>query len=86
MSELRIKNRSETDLRSCEVTKAVTNKAQKKIWGFNGIRTHDLRDTGATLYGRSIILSYNGYKLNSQLTCSRGGFIAQNLNVCLMHL
>ena len=28
MSELRIKNRSESDLRSCEVTKAVTKKAQ----------------------------------------------------------
>ena len=31
MSALRIKNRSERDLRSCEVTYAVTNKAQKKI-------------------------------------------------------
>ena len=31
VSELRIKNRSESDLRSCEVTYAVTNKAQKKI-------------------------------------------------------
>ena len=50
MSALRIKNRSESDLRSCEVTEAVTNKAQKKLWGFNGIRTHDLRDTGAMLY------------------------------------
>ena len=30
MSELQIKNKSERDLRSCEVTnKAVTNKAQK---------------------------------------------------------
>ena len=30
ISELRIKNRSEEDLRSCKVTlKAVTNKAQK---------------------------------------------------------
>ena len=39
-------DRSERDLRSCEVTK----KAQKKFWGFNRIRTHDLRDTGAMLY------------------------------------
>ena len=31
MSELRIKNRSEKDLRSCEVTYVVTNKAQKKF-------------------------------------------------------
>ena len=31
MSELRIKNRNERDLRSCEVTEAVTNKAQKKF-------------------------------------------------------
>ena len=44
MSELRIKNRSESDLH--------------------------------------IILSYNGYKLNSQLTCSRGGFIAQSVEHC----
>ena len=29
---------------------AVTNKAQKKFWGSNRIRTHDLRDTGAMLY------------------------------------
>ena len=28
----------------------VTNKAQKKFWGSNGIQTHDLRDTGAMLY------------------------------------
>ena len=42
--------KSERDLRSCEVTQAVTNKAQKKFWGSNGIRTHDLRDTGAMLY------------------------------------
>ena len=40
------KEKSERDLRSCEVTWAVTNKAQKKFWGSNGIRTHDLRDTG----------------------------------------
>ena len=39
---------SESDLRSYEV--AVTKKAQKKFWGSNGIRTHDLRDTGAMLY------------------------------------
>ena len=50
MSELQIKNRSERDLRSYEVTWAITNKAQKKIWGSNGIRTHDLRDTSAMLY------------------------------------
>ena len=43
-------SRSERDLRSCEVTEAVTNKAQKKFWGSNGIRTHDLHDTGAMLY------------------------------------
>ena len=41
---------SEGDLRSYEVTKAVTNKAQKKFWGSNGIRTHDLRDTGVVIY------------------------------------
>ena len=33
MSELRIKDRSERDLHSCEVTWAVANKAQKKFWG-----------------------------------------------------
>ena len=31
MGELRIKNDRETDLRSCEVTQAVTKKAQKKF-------------------------------------------------------
>ena len=31
MSELQMKNRSERDLRSCEVTYAVTNKAQKNF-------------------------------------------------------
>ena len=31
MSELCIKNRSGRDLRSCEATEAVTNKAQEKI-------------------------------------------------------
>ena len=42
-------NTSESDHRSCEVTLA--NKAQKKIWGSKGIRTHDLCDTvGAMLY------------------------------------
>ena len=50
VSELRIESRNERDLRSCEVTEAVTNKAQKKFWGSNGIRTHDLRDTGAMIY------------------------------------
>ena len=39
MGEPRIENRSESDLCSCEVTKAVTKKAQKNIWGSNGIRT-----------------------------------------------
>ena len=42
--------RSERDLHSCEVTYAVTNKAQKKFWGSNGIQTHDLRDTSAMFY------------------------------------
>ena len=31
MSELRTKNKSERDLCSCEVTLAVTNKAQKQL-------------------------------------------------------
>ena len=44
---------SENDLRSCEATWAVAKKVQKKIWGSNGIRTHDLRDTGAMLYPMS---------------------------------
>ena len=42
-------NTSESDFYSYEATKAVTNKAQKKIWGFNGIWTHDLRDTDVML-------------------------------------
>ena len=33
-----------------KVIQAVSNKAQKQFWGSNGIRSHDLRDTGAMLY------------------------------------
>ena len=45
------KNTSESDPRSYEVTnKQLQIKPRKKFWGSNGIRTHDLRDTGATLY------------------------------------
>ena len=43
----------ESDPHSCEATQAVANKAQKKSV-FNGIRTHDLSDTGVMLY----LLSY----------------------------
>ena len=50
MSALRIKNASESDPRSYEVTKAVTNKAQKTFWGSIGIQTHELRDIGLMLY------------------------------------
>ena len=50
MSELQIKNISERDLRSREVTKTVTNKALKKFRGSNRIQTLDLRDTNAMLY------------------------------------
>ena len=50
LSALQIKNTSESDPHSYEVTEAVTNKAQKKkYWGSNGIQTHDLRDTGAMM-------------------------------------
>ena len=44
------RTRSESDLRSCKATLAIAKKAQKKFWGFNGIWTEDLRDTGAMLY------------------------------------
>ena len=50
MSALRIKNTSESDPCSCEVASAVINKVQKKFWGSNAIRTHDVRDTCAMLY------------------------------------
>ena len=30
--------------------KQLQRKPPQKIWGSNGIRTHDLRDTGAMLY------------------------------------
>ena len=43
-------NRCESDLCSCEATKAVAKKVQENIRGFNGIWTHYLRDTGAMLY------------------------------------
>ena len=39
-----------SDPRSHEASKAVAIKAQKQFWASNGIRTHDLRDTGAVLY------------------------------------
>ena len=39
-----------SDPHSCEATKAVAKKAQKKIWGFKRVQTHDLRDTDAMLY------------------------------------
>ena len=74
------KERTESELRSCEATKAVAKDAQKNTWGFNGIWTHDLRDTSAMLYRLSYeasFSSYNGYKLNSLLTCFRRGFKAQ---------
>ena len=67
MSELRMKNRSERDLHSYEVTKAVTNKAQKTFWGFNGIRTHDLRDTGAIFYWLSYEASLKQVKCEFNL-------------------
>ena len=50
MNVLRIENTSETDFRSYEATKAVAKKAQNEFWGFNGIQSHDLRDTGVMLY------------------------------------
>ena len=46
MSAPRINNTSESDPCSFEVT----SKAQKKLCGSKGIRTHDLRDSGAMLY------------------------------------
>ena len=50
MNALWIKNTSESDPHSYEVTEAVTNKAKKKLWGSNGVWTHDLHDTSAMLY------------------------------------
>ena len=43
-------NISETDPRSYEATKAFAKKAQKEFWGINGIRSHDLRNTGVMIY------------------------------------
>ena len=76
MSELRIKNRNESDLRSCEVTLAVTNKAQKKFCSSNGIRTHDLCDTGALLYR----LSYEASMEAGQLRVRVQGFLCNCLS------
>ena len=44
-----------------QLTKAVVKKAQKKV--FNGIRTHELRDTGAMLYQLSYEASLYKYKI-----------------------
>ena len=52
MSALWIKNTSESDPHSYEVTYTVTNKAQKKFWDSNRIQTNDLCDTGTMLYHR----------------------------------
>ena len=57
-----IKNRSESDLRSYEATKAVAKKTQKKFWGFNGTWTPDLCDTGEMLYQLSYEASYKQVK------------------------
>ena len=45
-----VRERSESDYDSYEATKAVAKNVQKHFWGFNGIWTHDICDTGATLY------------------------------------
>ena len=45
MIALQLKNTSESDPHSYEVTLAVTNKAQKKFWGSSRIQTHDLHNT-----------------------------------------
>ena len=61
---MRVQNTSEScDPRSYEVTKAVEKKAKKKFWGFNGIWTHDLHDTGGTSYQ----LSYEGLLVVGQV-------------------
>ena len=41
---------SESDPRSCKVTKQLQIKLRKKFGRSNGIQTHDLPDTGAMLY------------------------------------
>ena len=53
-----IKNRSESDLCSCEAVKKNKNKnkKQKKIWGSNRIWIYDLRGTSAMLYQLSCIV------------------------------
>ena len=45
---------------------AVTNKAQKKFWGFNGIQTHDLCDTGVMLYQLSYEASWEAGQVRVQ--------------------
>ena len=49
LSELQI-NRSERDLRSREVAWSSYKRSPEKILSSNGIRTHDIRSTGAMLY------------------------------------
>ena len=70
--ELRIKNRSESDLRSCEV-KQFAKKVQK-TWAFNGIRTHALRDACAMLYQ----LSYE-----ASLETSQERFLYKRVKWCV---
>ena len=57
-------------------TAAVKQQLQRSLSLLFFIRSSLIQSLSYTLH---IILSYNGYKLNSQLTCSRGGFIAQSV-------
>ena len=83
MSELRIENRSERDLRSCEVTQAVTNKAQKNFWGSNEIRTqYDLRDTGANFFWAIFITAWVTSQLRRSLSLLWHEWVAIRTRQC----
>ena len=82
------------DRRSYEATKAVTKKAQKQFWGSNGIRTRDLRNTGAMLYRLSYEASLEAGQVRVQFIDIMGAFfwaysgiaIARMIRIILLFL
>ena len=74
-----------------QLLKAVAKKAQKKIWGSNGIETHDLCDTGAMLYQLSYSvwgLVGSGSRGSSIYTCymKRVGWCAVRIIWYTLHV
>ena len=61
MSALRIKNTSESDARSHEVTKAVTNKSQKKTMRLMPLEPHNC-------FWALLVTAFNSYFMTASIT------------------